>query len=142
MGDAAQLRIRGFPQGRYVRIRFKALPAEFVTNFRWVFFFFFFYIPSVACAFFFLRVPFRLFRVPCSVSSAFPCSVLAFCSVPCRLSMFHFGVVHAPRWLFHVPVRLLFSGAGKPLLSVVCSCHAMLSFIYPLASGGVGVGVG
>ena len=36
MGDAAQLRIRGFPQGRYVRIRFKALPAEFVTNFRWV----------------------------------------------------------------------------------------------------------
>lgn len=36
MGDAAQLRIRGFPQGRYVRIRFKALPAEFVTNFRCV----------------------------------------------------------------------------------------------------------
>lgn len=36
MGDAEQLRIRGFPQGRYVRIRFKALPAEFVTNFRWV----------------------------------------------------------------------------------------------------------
>lgn len=35
MGDAAQLRIRGFPQGRYVRIRFKALPAEFVTNFRY-----------------------------------------------------------------------------------------------------------
>ncbi|CAM9657263.1 unnamed protein product [Ectocarpus sp. 12 AP-2014] len=34
MGDAAQLRIRGFPQGRYVRIRFNALPAEFVTNFR------------------------------------------------------------------------------------------------------------
>lgn len=34
MGDAAQLRLRGFPQGRYIRIRFKALPAEFVTNFR------------------------------------------------------------------------------------------------------------
>lgn len=36
MGDAAQLRLKGFPQGRYVRIRFKALPAEFVTNFRYL----------------------------------------------------------------------------------------------------------
>lgn len=34
MGEGAQLRLKGFPQGRYVRIRFNALPAEFVTTFR------------------------------------------------------------------------------------------------------------
>lgn len=33
-GEATRLKLAGFPQGRYVRIRFTALPAEFVVNFR------------------------------------------------------------------------------------------------------------